>query len=161
MAQFTRIEVAQTMKESGMVPLFFHSDVEVAKKGAEEGDDGVGLVVEVLHHRAELCGKHARQGRGLRLAKCHEGERRLAECHEGGRRLAKCHEGGRRLAKCHEGGAHLDKEHAREGDERVEEDDAEEEHVDGGDAEHVGHQRHLGHEGGGELGHLEELDAHT
>jgi 2-dehydro-3-deoxyphosphogluconate aldolase/(4S)-4-hydroxy-2-oxoglutarate aldolase len=32
MAQFTRIEVAQTMKESGMVPLFFHSDVEVAKK---------------------------------------------------------------------------------------------------------------------------------
>ena len=32
MAQFTRIEVAQTMKESGMVPLFFHSDPEVAKK---------------------------------------------------------------------------------------------------------------------------------
>jgi 2-dehydro-3-deoxyphosphogluconate aldolase/(4S)-4-hydroxy-2-oxoglutarate aldolase len=32
MAQFTRIEVAQTMKESGMVPLFFHSDVAVAKK---------------------------------------------------------------------------------------------------------------------------------
>lgn len=32
MARFTRIEVAQKMSEQGMVPLFYHSDVEVAKK---------------------------------------------------------------------------------------------------------------------------------
>ncbi len=32
MAQFTRIEVAQVMKETGLVPLFFHNDVEVSKK---------------------------------------------------------------------------------------------------------------------------------
>lgn len=31
MAQFSRIEVVQQMKESGMVPLFYHSDSEVAK----------------------------------------------------------------------------------------------------------------------------------
>ncbi len=32
MARFTRIEVAQKMKEQGMVPLFYHSDIEIAKK---------------------------------------------------------------------------------------------------------------------------------
>ncbi len=32
MAKFTRIEVAQKMKEQGMVPLFYHSDIEVAKQ---------------------------------------------------------------------------------------------------------------------------------
>lgn len=32
MAKFTRIEVAQTMAETGMVPLFYHADVEVAKQ---------------------------------------------------------------------------------------------------------------------------------
>lgn len=32
MARFSRIEVALTMKESGMVPLFYHHDIEVAKK---------------------------------------------------------------------------------------------------------------------------------
>ena len=32
MAQFSRIEVAQVMKNTGMVPLFFHSDIEVSKK---------------------------------------------------------------------------------------------------------------------------------
>ena len=32
MAQFSRIEVANVMKETGMVPLFYHKDVEVAKK---------------------------------------------------------------------------------------------------------------------------------
>ncbi|MDC1324314.1 bifunctional 4-hydroxy-2-oxoglutarate aldolase/2-dehydro-3-deoxy-phosphogluconate aldolase, partial [Polaribacter sp.] len=32
MAQFSRIEVAQVMKDTGMVPLFFHSDIEVSKK---------------------------------------------------------------------------------------------------------------------------------
>lgn len=31
MARFTRLEVAQKMKAQGMVPLFYHSDIEVAK----------------------------------------------------------------------------------------------------------------------------------
>lgn len=32
MARFTRLQVAQTMAETGMVPLFYHSDVELGKK---------------------------------------------------------------------------------------------------------------------------------
>lgn len=32
MARFTRIEVVQKMAEQGMVPLFFHSDIEISKK---------------------------------------------------------------------------------------------------------------------------------
>jgi 2-dehydro-3-deoxyphosphogluconate aldolase/(4S)-4-hydroxy-2-oxoglutarate aldolase len=31
MSQFSRIEVAQVMKDTGMVPLFFHSDIELSK----------------------------------------------------------------------------------------------------------------------------------
>ena len=46
MAQFTRIEVAQTMKESGMVPLFFHSDVAVAKKVLKACYDGGARLME-------------------------------------------------------------------------------------------------------------------
>ena len=46
MAQFTRIEVAQTMKESGMVPLFFHSDAEVAKKVLKACYDGGARLLE-------------------------------------------------------------------------------------------------------------------
>ncbi len=32
MAQFTRLEVAQAMKETGMIPLFFNNDIELSKK---------------------------------------------------------------------------------------------------------------------------------
>ncbi len=32
MARFSRIQVAQTMAESGMVPLFYHSDLEICKQ---------------------------------------------------------------------------------------------------------------------------------
>ncbi|MEI6864771.1 bifunctional 4-hydroxy-2-oxoglutarate aldolase/2-dehydro-3-deoxy-phosphogluconate aldolase [Flavicella sp.] len=32
MAQFTRIEVAAAMKETGMIPLFFNNDIELSKK---------------------------------------------------------------------------------------------------------------------------------
>jgi 2-dehydro-3-deoxyphosphogluconate aldolase/(4S)-4-hydroxy-2-oxoglutarate aldolase len=32
MAQFTRLEVAQTMKSTGLVPLYYHADVELCKK---------------------------------------------------------------------------------------------------------------------------------
>ena len=46
MAQFTRIEVAQVMKESGMIPLFFHTDVEVAKKVLKACYDGGARLME-------------------------------------------------------------------------------------------------------------------
>lgn len=32
MAQFTRLEVANVMKDTGLVPLFYHQDLEVSKK---------------------------------------------------------------------------------------------------------------------------------
>ncbi len=32
MGQFTRLEVAQTMKNTGMVPLFYHKEIEISKK---------------------------------------------------------------------------------------------------------------------------------
>ena len=32
MAQFTRLEIAQIMKDTGMVPLFYHKDIEISKK---------------------------------------------------------------------------------------------------------------------------------
>lgn len=32
MAQYTRLQVAQNMKETGLIPLFFHSDLEVSKQ---------------------------------------------------------------------------------------------------------------------------------
>ena len=46
MAQFTRIQVAQTMKESGMVPLFFHNDFDVAKKVLKACYDGGARLME-------------------------------------------------------------------------------------------------------------------
>ncbi len=46
MAQFTRIEVANTMKESGMVPLFFNSDVELSKKVLKACYDGGARLME-------------------------------------------------------------------------------------------------------------------
>jgi len=32
MAQFTRIEVAQAMKDTGLVPLFYHNNLGISKK---------------------------------------------------------------------------------------------------------------------------------
>ena len=46
MAQFTRIEVANTMKESGLVPLFFNSDVELSKKVLKACYDGGARLME-------------------------------------------------------------------------------------------------------------------
>ena len=40
MAKYSRIEVALTMKENGMVPLFFHSDIEISKKVLKACYDG-------------------------------------------------------------------------------------------------------------------------
>jgi 2-dehydro-3-deoxyphosphogluconate aldolase/(4S)-4-hydroxy-2-oxoglutarate aldolase len=46
MAQYTRLEVAQIMKDSGMVPLFFHSDLEVSKKVLKACFDGGARLME-------------------------------------------------------------------------------------------------------------------
>lgn len=46
MARFSRIEVAQVMKDTGLVPLFFHSDIEVAKKVTKACYDGGARLLE-------------------------------------------------------------------------------------------------------------------
>ncbi len=46
MAQFTRLEVAQAMKETGMIPLFFHSDIELSKKVLKACYDGGARLME-------------------------------------------------------------------------------------------------------------------
>lgn len=46
MAQFSRIEVALKMKESGMVPVFFHKDIEVCKKVVKACYDGGARLFE-------------------------------------------------------------------------------------------------------------------
>lgn len=46
MAQFTRIEVAQVMKETGLVPLFYHNDIEVSKQIVKACYDGGARLLE-------------------------------------------------------------------------------------------------------------------
>ena len=46
MAQYSRIEVTQTMETTGMVPLFFHPDIEVAKKVLKACYDGGARLME-------------------------------------------------------------------------------------------------------------------
>lgn len=46
MARYTRLEVAQVMKETGMIPLFFHSDVELGKKVLKACYDGGARLLE-------------------------------------------------------------------------------------------------------------------
>lgn len=46
MAQFTRIEVALAMKETGMVPLFFSGDLELSKKVLKACYDGGARLME-------------------------------------------------------------------------------------------------------------------
>jgi 2-dehydro-3-deoxyphosphogluconate aldolase/(4S)-4-hydroxy-2-oxoglutarate aldolase len=46
MSKFTRIQVAQTMKQNGMVPVFFHKDIEVCKKVLKACYDGGARVFE-------------------------------------------------------------------------------------------------------------------
>ena len=57
MAQFSRIEVATTMKEVGMIPLFFNNDLELSKKVLKACYDGVQNCwslqqEEILHMRS-------------------------------------------------------------------------------------------------------------
>ena len=46
MARYSRLEVASVMKETGMVPLFFHSDVELGKKVLKACYDGGARLLE-------------------------------------------------------------------------------------------------------------------
>ena len=46
MAQYTRLEVVAQMKESGMVPLFYHQDIEVAKSVLKACYDGGARLME-------------------------------------------------------------------------------------------------------------------
>lgn len=46
MAKYSRIEVAQVMKETGMVPLFFHEDIELAKQVLKACYEGGARLME-------------------------------------------------------------------------------------------------------------------
>ena len=46
MAQYTRIEVAQVMKSTGLVPLFFHKDIELSKNILKACYDGGARLLE-------------------------------------------------------------------------------------------------------------------
>lgn len=51
MARFTRIEVAIKMKETGMVPVFYHKDAEVCKQVVKACYDGGVRVFEFTNRR--------------------------------------------------------------------------------------------------------------
>ena len=46
MAKYSRLEVAAVMKETGMVPLFYHADIELGKKVLEACYRGGSLLME-------------------------------------------------------------------------------------------------------------------
>lgn len=46
MAQYSRLEVASVMKETGMVPLFYHPDIELGKKVLKACYDGGARLME-------------------------------------------------------------------------------------------------------------------
>lgn len=46
MAKYSRLEVAQVMKDTGMIPLFFHPDVELGKKVLKACYDGGARLLE-------------------------------------------------------------------------------------------------------------------
>ena len=46
MAKYSRIEVAQKMAEQGMVPLFYHADIELGKQVLKACYDGGARLLE-------------------------------------------------------------------------------------------------------------------
>ncbi|MCA0932518.1 bifunctional 4-hydroxy-2-oxoglutarate aldolase/2-dehydro-3-deoxy-phosphogluconate aldolase [Lutimonas saemankumensis] len=46
MAQFSRLEVAEVMKQTGLVPLFYHPDVEISKEVVKACYDGGARLLE-------------------------------------------------------------------------------------------------------------------
>ncbi len=49
MANFSRIQVAQTMQQTGLVPLFFNSNIELSKKVLKACYDGGARLLEFTH----------------------------------------------------------------------------------------------------------------
>ncbi|HKL90982.1 MAG TPA: hypothetical protein VJ880_07365, partial [Allomuricauda sp.] len=46
MARFSRIDVVNTMRSTGMVPLFYHPDIELGKKVLKASYDGGARLME-------------------------------------------------------------------------------------------------------------------
>ena len=46
MAQYSRLEVAEAMKETGLVPLFYHPDIEISKEVVKACYDGGARLLE-------------------------------------------------------------------------------------------------------------------
>jgi len=60
MAKYTRLEVAAVMKETGLVPLFYHTDVTLAKKVLKACYDGGARLMEFTsrgEHAFEIFGE--------------------------------------------------------------------------------------------------------
>lgn len=49
MSKFSRIDVVQTMERTGLVPLFYHEDAEIAKKVVKACYDGGARLLEFTH----------------------------------------------------------------------------------------------------------------
>lgn len=49
MSRFSRIDVVQTMERTGLVPLFYHEDAEIAKKVVKACYDGGARLLEFTH----------------------------------------------------------------------------------------------------------------
>ena len=52
MARFSKIEVIAQMKATGMVPVFYHADIEVAKKVCRKGVNR--LAQRMMNGRADF-----------------------------------------------------------------------------------------------------------
>ena len=46
MANFSRLEVANVMKQTGLVPLFYNADIEISKQVVKAVYDGGGRLLE-------------------------------------------------------------------------------------------------------------------
>ncbi|AOW20572.1 bifunctional 4-hydroxy-2-oxoglutarate aldolase/2-dehydro-3-deoxy-phosphogluconate aldolase [Urechidicola croceus] len=49
MSKFSRIDVALTMEKTGLVPLFYHKDIEIAKQVVQACYDGGARLLEFTH----------------------------------------------------------------------------------------------------------------
>ena len=71
MARFTRIEVAQKMKETGIVPVFYHSDVELCKKVVKACYEG-GIRVFEFTNRGDFATLVFAELNQWAIKECHE-----------------------------------------------------------------------------------------
>lgn len=49
MARFTRLQVVEQMQKTGLVPLFYHKDVEIAKQVLQACYEGGARLLEFTH----------------------------------------------------------------------------------------------------------------